>query len=359
MNKKANSPLSSLGELILAAIILFIILVPTVYIINWYSGGDECDNKAVIKDLYNIIQDLESKKVQSADITNVFNQECFITTFSQDQSYNQIIPPKNEFKSPFICLCRIYKDECAVDNQQSCVELKTFTQINDVQFNTEGFDTYLSLNFKREDKKLIISQDSADLQSTPTTNPPIIKTDKCGVASIGSSEMKALLDTIAWAEGANYNVMFGYNKNKPNERIFSDFSAHPVYTGEMPPKGFPFSGGTSTAAGRYQFLKVTYDDEKKLGFFSTGFTPEEQDKAAIDLITRKRKLSEDEIKKAIEIKNFRPVWDKLMYEWASIPKSGGGSYHSGQGAKSEEQLTELYYQCYNLLNENKPQPLLT
>jgi len=52
MNKKANSSLSSLGELILAAIILFVILVPTYYLINWYSGEDECDNKAVFNDLY-------------------------------------------------------------------------------------------------------------------------------------------------------------------------------------------------------------------------------------------------------------------------------------------------------------------
>jgi len=169
MNKKANSSLSSLGELILAAIILFVILVPTYYLINWYSGGDECDNKAVFNDLYTLIQDLESKKVQSADLTGLFNQECFITTFSQDQSYNQIKPPKNEFKSPFICLCKIDNDECAVDNQQSCVELKTFSQINDAQFTTNGLDTYVSFNFKREDKKLVISE-PISVQKQPEEN---------------------------------------------------------------------------------------------------------------------------------------------------------------------------------------------
>jgi len=159
MNKKAISTLSYLGELILAAIILFIILSYTFYLIGWYYGREECDNKAVIKDLYDIIQDLENNKIQSADLTNIYNKECYITTFNQDQSYNQINPPtKNNFKSPFICLCNLNNDECVIDNPQSCIELKTFTQINDAQFTTKDLDTYIFLNFKREDKKLVISE---------------------------------------------------------------------------------------------------------------------------------------------------------------------------------------------------------
>jgi len=157
MNKKAISSLSSLGELILAAIILFTIYIITSNIIAWYYGREECDNKAIIKDVYNIIQDLESKNVQSADLF-AYNQECYITTFSQDQSYNKIKPPKNNFKSPFICLCGVNNDECSIDDPQSCMELKTFTQINDAQFTTKDLDTYIFLNFKREDKKLIISE---------------------------------------------------------------------------------------------------------------------------------------------------------------------------------------------------------
>ena len=158
MNKNADFSLSSLGELILAAIILFIILVPTYYLINWYYGGEECDNKAFIKDVYDLIQDLENKKIESTELL-VYNEECYITTFSQDPSHNnQINPPKNNFKSPFICLCRINNDECSIDDPQSCIELKTFTQINDAQFTTKDLDTYIFLNFKREDKKLVISE---------------------------------------------------------------------------------------------------------------------------------------------------------------------------------------------------------
>src|SRR3989344_4911815 len=191
------------------------------------------------------------------------------------------------------------------------------------------------------------------IQTTTSTTTPAtdikITSEQCKV-STGSSEMKALLDTIAWAEGADYNIMFG-------KRVFTDFSAHPVYTGQMPSNGFPYGKTTSTASGRYQFLKGTYDSEKKIGFFSTGFTPEEQDKAAIDLITRKRSLTEEQLKKSVESGNLRLVWDKLMLEWASIPTSSGKSYY-GQSAKTEEQLKLKYYQCYQQYNKAL-EPLLT
>ena len=191
------------------------------------------------------------------------------------------------------------------------------------------------------------------IQTTTSTTTPItdikITSEQCK-ASTGSSEMKALLDAIAWAEGANYNTMFG-------GKTFSDFSSHPVYTGEMPSGGFPFSGGTSTAAGRYQFLKKTYDSLKNKGFFKTGFTPEEQDKAAINLITSTRKLTEEQLKQAVETNNLRPVWDKLEQEWASIPTSSGKSYY-GQPAKSEKDLNSVYYQCYSTYTKT-PEPLLT
>lgn len=181
----------------------------------------------------------------------------------------------------------------------------------------------------------------------PTTDIKITS-DKCK-ASIGSSEMRALLDTIAWAEGADYNIMYGGEK-------FLDFSAHPAYTGEMPKSGITKWEKTSTAAGRYQFLKDTYDSLKKKGFFTSGFIPEEQDKAAIDLIISKRQLSEEQLKKAVESNNLRLVWNKLTREWASIPTSSGVSYYKGQSAKSEEQLNSLYYQCYQEYKE-RSQPL--
>lgn len=133
------------------------------------------------------------------------------------------------------------------------------------------------------------------------------------VATEGTSYQRALLDTIAWAEGTNekYNIMFG-------NRQFIDYSAHPAITGQMPPEGFPFSGGKSTAAGRYQFLKSTYDDLKGKGYFSTGFGPQEQDKAALYLIETKRKLSAAELENLARAGSDTAIWNKLKDEWTSL-----------------------------------------
>jgi muramidase (phage lysozyme) len=76
-------------------------------------------------------------------------------------------------------------------------------------------------------------------------------------------EGRALLDTIAGTESPGYNVLNG------GER-FSSFADHPRRRG---------AGGTTTAAGRYQFVKGTWDRARN----ATGvpdFSPASQDKAA-------------------------------------------------------------------------------
>lgn len=97
---------------------------------------------------------------------------------------------------------------------------------------------------------------------------------------------KALLNTIAGPEsGGRYDVIYGGGK-------FSDFSHHPnqavrIQTG-------PNAGRTSSAAGKYQFLGSTYEDQaKKLGL--TDFSPASQDKAAWNLAaeTYKAKTGQD------------------------------------------------------------------
>lgn len=76
-------------------------------------------------------------------------------------------------------------------------------------------------------------------------------------------EGAALLDTIAGTESPAYNVLNG------GER-FSSYADHPRRVG---------AGGTATAAGRYQFVKGTWDRAQA----ATGvpdFSPASQDKAA-------------------------------------------------------------------------------
>jgi len=140
-------------------------------------------------------------------------------------------------------------------------------------------------------------------------------------------EYRALLDTLAWAEGTDchYNMMMG-------RMLFTNYSAHPIETGEMPAKGIPFTqkrrykGRTyrvvnySTAAGRFQFLYRTYLKLKnEAGLFQTGFNPEEQRKAAIYLLKEKGGVTEEILQKAIETGDFMEVWNRLSWEWASLP----------------------------------------
>lgn len=84
------------------------------------------------------------------------------------------------------------------------------------------------------------------------------------ISSAIPPEGAALLDTIAGTEsGGAYNILNGGEK-------FSSFADHPRRVGR---------GGTATAAGRYQFVKGTWDRAAKaLGL--TDFSPESQDKAA-------------------------------------------------------------------------------
>ena len=99
-------------------------------------------------------------------------------------------------------------------------------------------------------------------------------------------------------QGTPYNELYGYGN-------FSDFSKHPNI--------LVTSGGyTSTAAGRYQILKKTWDSvQSKLNL--PDFSPLSQDKAAIQLI-KDRGAYNDVIQG-----NFESAIAKTNKEWASLP----------------------------------------
>ena len=81
---------------------------------------------------------------------------------------------------------------------------------------------------------------------------------------------RGLLDTIAGTESPGYDVLYG------GER-FSDYSRHPNVAKTI--LNGPNAGRTSTAAGRYQFLKGTWD-EAAAALGLNDFSPANQDKAA-------------------------------------------------------------------------------
>lgn len=132
---------------------------------------------------------------------------------------------------------------------------------------------------------------------------------------------KAFLDMIAFAEGTSgpngYRTLFGGN-------LFESFADHPR-------QFFPFTNARgeklkTSAAGRYQFLSRTWDAlAKKLGL--TDFGPENQDKAALELIRERGAL------KDVQAGRIATAIQKVSPIWASMP---GAGY-----AQPEKKLTTL------------------
>ena len=114
---------------------------------------------------------------------------------------------------------------------------------------------------------------------------------------------RAFLQLIRTAEGTagsdGYRIMNG------GER-FTSFKNHPGRIG---------SGGTTTAAGAYQFTKGTWAG-LQLTLKLSDFTPPNQDRAAI------QKLKERGALPYIDSGDVITAFSKLAKEWVSLP---GGS----------------------------------
>lgn len=153
----------------------------------------------------------------------------------------------------------------------------------------------------------------------------LIGTASCAPAravGVVSAKRKALLDTIAFAEGTRghgqdgYNILYAY-------RTIDDCNRHPnrvICSGSY----------CSSAAGRYQFLNTTWN-----GLGLPNFRPENQTRGAMTLISwRKATIPADRAMSATEFAN---VMSKISYEWASLPP---GRY--GQPVKTMTQLRSQY-----------------
>lgn len=129
----------------------------------------------------------------------------------------------------------------------------------------------------------------------------------------GGPNVLAFLDTIAFAEGVErfskgqdgYDVIVGGG-------TFTSFADHPRQRIFLPRYNIH-----STAAGRYQFLSRTWDAlvrQMKLPDFS----PENQDRAAIQLIRGRGALDD------VKFGRFERAIQKCQKEWASLPGAGYG-----------------------------------
>lgn len=145
--------------------------------------------------------------------------------------------------------------------------------------------------------------------------------DPQNASGVAERYERALLDTIAYAEGTRgrgkdgYNVTFGY-------RYFDTCDEHPnmkVCAGSL----------CSTAAGRYQFLNKTYE-----GLNMENFWPQAQERGALELIKRRGVTLPAAPLTATQFAN---ALDRLSYEWASLPPA-----RYGQGKLTTEQVRAEY-----------------
>lgn len=133
-------------------------------------------------------------------------------------------------------------------------------------------------------------------------------------------KIQAMLRTISFAEGANYNTLFGGG-------TFGSYEAHPNQRVTAKLGGQEI---TSTAAGAFQILKRIDDTlSKRLGL--SDFSPETQDLKALALMKEK-----NAIKPLLE-GDFATAVERLKRVWASLPDSP-----FGQPTKKLEDLTEKY-----------------
>lgn len=135
-------------------------------------------------------------------------------------------------------------------------------------------------------------------------------------------QVRAFLDTLAYAEGTNdrYNYIFTFV-------TFNSYSDHPrrkMCAGKL----------CSTAAGRYQFLSKTWDPlAADLGL--EDFTPPNQEKAGLEIIRRAGAYRN--VAASGNYDNFTAALRKLNTTWASLP---GSPY--GQPTHSTADLWRFY-----------------
>jgi len=139
-------------------------------------------------------------------------------------------------------------------------------------------------------------------------------------------QVQAALATIRYAEGADYNRLFGYFTDA--NRVFDHLRqvGHPRSVFRTP------GGYVSSAAGAYQALPSTWDEEVRKGSMQDRFTPYEQDRFALARLEFRGVL--DEVAEG----NIWWIRSKATgHEWASFPAS---PYN--QPRKSRARLERFY-----------------
>lgn len=141
---------------------------------------------------------------------------------------------------------------------------------------------------------------------------------RISAAQAGGTNVCAFLDLIAWSEGTDngrqptkddgYDVIVGGG-------LFDSYADHPRRLISLPALGIK-----STAAGRYQILSRYWDHYRTQLGLKGGFTPENQDRIALQLIRECKAL--DDIKAG----RIQQAIHKCRSRWASLPGAGYGQH---------------------------------
>jgi len=172
----------------------------------------------------------------------------------------------------------------------------------------------------------------AEEEETGETTEAISGDPSCSPArgrNAVSLHQKALHDAIAFAEGTQGR---GRNDGYDVGYAYRNFTSCARHAGRVTCGG----GYCSTAAGRYQFLKRTWDATSR-DIDADGFGADDQERGAEYLIQRVRRVTVPA--RAMTATEFSNALKKLSYEWASLPP---GRY--GQPIKTESQVRAAYCQ---------------
>ena len=199
--------------------------------------------------------------------------------------------------------------------------------------DSSGAITLICTPPKEEQTPLVIPSDSGASGTRATSaGGSSLEPDKL----ISNLKIRAMLEVLGFTEGTGHDygkVVNGVVISSPyypelvgkRNVSVSDLSRHPNITVQVT------ATLKSTAAGRYQFLKRTWD-----GLGMPDFTERSQDLAAIKLMLRR------EMVQPLLSDNLREAVFKGAPEWASLPTEGGGSYYGGQPARTITEIDQKY-----------------
>lgn len=157
-------------------------------------------------------------------------------------------------------------------------------------------------------------------------SPSDLKSKQYYEALLTSPEVRAALDAIAYAEGTantgrSYQTQYGYE-------TFNSYADHPR---EVVTKG----GHSSSAAGRYQIMRDSWDElATHLGL--SDFSPKSQDIWAVARIDQRDALD------PLLAGNFEAFAEGVKKEWASFP----GANYKGQGMRALEDIKQVFEAAY-------------